>query len=74
MSSEKLESLEDGLTRVLDELKTMIYHQLPEPRGGISPVCRFDNMNKCYIVERRRQETRAAERLLEDANGYVSTK
>ena len=34
MSSERLENLEDGLTRLLDELKTSIYHQLPELRGG----------------------------------------
>ena len=39
MSSERLENLEDGVTRVLDELKTIIYHQLPELRGGITTDC-----------------------------------
>lgn len=36
MSSETLENLEDGLTKLLDQLKSTVYHQLPELRGGQS--------------------------------------
>ncbi|XP_065920609.1 vesicle transport through interaction with t-SNAREs homolog 1B-like [Dysidea avara] len=54
MSSETLENLEDGLTKLLDQLKSTVYHQLPELRG-----------------ERRRQEVRSADRVIEEANGYL---
>ena len=46
MSSETLENLEDGVTRLLDELKTTIYHQLPQLRGGIRLL---PNVFKVYL-------------------------
>ena len=74
MSSERLEHLEDGVTRVLDELKAIIYHQLPELRGGISLLTVYTDKYFYCVLERRRQEIRSAERLLEEANGCVSNR
>ena len=69
MSSETLENLEDGVTRLLDELKTTIYHHLSQLRG-----CTVTMRMYCQVVSRTAEAgIRSAERLsVEDANGYVS--